>query len=277
MKYTYILLILILSVFGCKNSNKENQQIQTESKKKTNNSKVNFENVHEKKSKAIQRPNDSIINLYSGFWINNDFLEQVNSKKSIYESREFKGSLFGFSLESNELKKGITNLNGFSVHEGGLGVPIKWIDKFSCFSSRDQIQEDSSIQISMDVVIIKKDLIEFQFEDSHSEYYKKVVNDYNELRKILFEGNYEDNSGKSYEFQSNGNLTGFKDKKYYTLLYDFVEGLNLDVIFISDNKKRENEKLYHYKFNEESLKIYEINGEVPEFEIGELKYVLYKK
>ena len=126
MKFLNILLVLVILNFGCKNSEKETQPI----KKETNNSKpINKEKVKvgntSTQNELGSRPNDSIVELYAGLWINNDFLTQVENKKSIYKSIKYQGTLFGFSLDLNELKIGKTNIYGFSEHEGGLISSIK--------------------------------------------------------------------------------------------------------------------------------------------------------
>ncbi len=220
---------------------------------------------------------DSIAELYSGFWLNNDFLKKVDKNKSIYKSKNFKGTLFGFTLDKKKLIEGKTLINGFTVHEGGFSIQVKWFDNLGCFTSTDQIEEHSNLKNLVNIGITENNLIEFQFEDSQSEFYRKVTDDYTELRRTLFEGSYMDSSGLNYLFEADGNLVGFQQKSYFTVLYDFMEGLNFDVIFISDNENRDNEMLYHFKISGDSLNLFEVTGEVPEYEIGELKYTLVKK
>ncbi|UII26389.1 hypothetical protein LVD15_24335 [Fulvivirga maritima] len=220
---------------------------------------------------------DSIASLYSGIWINDTYLKKVEDSSSVYKNREFNGILFGFGLDKQEVIQGEAVIYGFTQHEGGLEVPIKWYDNLHCFTSNGQIEEYSAIQTPMDVVVIQSNIIEFQFESSHLETYRKVEDDNTVLREILFEGSYIDSLGNEYHLASNGNAIGFEYLNHYSVLYDFGEGLYFDAIFMTVNSDSDHEKIYHYQIANDTLRLFEVTGEFPEYEIGNLSYELIKQ
>ncbi|UII22599.1 hypothetical protein [Fulvivirga ligni] len=219
---------------------------------------------------------DSIAELYSGFWLNEDFLQQVEQNKSIYRSTEFQGVLFGFTLDKKDLLTGKAGINGFTVHEGGLGAPIAWHDKLHCFTTSGEVDEQSSLPKAMDLILSETNQIEFQFETGDSYFYRKVESEITELRKILFAGSYTDIKDYNYLFQEDGRISGFNNFSKYSVLYDFGEGLYFDTIILTNDQNNE-ELLYHYRISNDTLRLYEITGELPQYAIGELKFELVKE
>ncbi|NMM50896.1 hypothetical protein [Marinigracilibium pacificum] len=272
MKRNFLILLISLLIITCSKPSKQNIKT-SETRIDSVNETTIISNPEKTAAESIKLP-DSIVELYSGYWLNNDFLTQIEINKSVFDSKEYDGELFGFELDKTGLKTGETKVYGFTSHEGGYVIPIRWIDEFRCFTSTGFEDEISSIK--MDVVIDSTNIIEFQFEDGTSEFYRKVSDQDSELRKILFKGIYEDSLANKYSFNTDGDISGFGGKNHYTVLYDFGEGLYYDVIFISENGNQANEDLYHYRINQDSLLLYEIKGEVPEYKIGELKYKLVK-
>ena len=122
-------------------------------------------------------------------------------------------------------------------------------------------------------------LLELKFAN-RGEVYRKITDDQTELRRILFEGTFKNinKSGEVIQFKKDGQVIGIDNLKYFTLVYDFVEGINFDacILTIKPDDFWINGEAFHYKINQDTLRLYRINLDTigVDHKIGELKHLL---
>ena len=101
--------------------------------------------------------------------------------------------------------------------------------------------------------------------------------------KELISGNYltSDIDGSSFKvnFNNEGNVSGLLDYKTYYMSTDFEVGIenNMDQIYFNIDTKKQ--KSYLYKFNADTLNLYETteNSDSTKLVLGKLKYKLVKQ
>ncbi len=212
-----------------------------------------------------------------GYWLTDDYLLNIEKSKSIYNNREYTTSLFGFILKKEELMKDISYLHGFTHHEGGYEAPLRYNIQKKCFENNlNKTEAHTFLKNPFELILTDSNLLDLSFKNKQ-ERYRKVEDIESELRKILFEGKYTDLlSDQEIIMQSDGKLTGLTDKNFYNPYYDFGEGLWMDAIFVYSNNRLENQEMYHFKIKGDTLQLFNINGEMPDYTLGVLKYQLIK-
>jgi hypothetical protein len=217
---------------------------------------------------------DLLSSKLDGYWLSDPFLLNIEKTKSIYDSREYSTTLFGFILKKDELIQNKGFLQGFSAHEGGVETSLKYNSDKNIFESD---RKATAFEKPFTLRLVDDTIVELSF-DNKEERYRKVFDEATELRKILLEGEYTDLlSNKEITFARDGYVTGISENNFYELYYDFGEGLWMDVVFFLNTDEEKEREAYHYKIKGDTLRLYPVTGEIPEYSVGELKYELLRK
>ncbi len=222
----------------------------------------------------------------SGYWLSDSYTQAIEQSKSVYASREYTTKLFGFILSEPELRADTAYLNGFTEHEGGYGCRLRFDPATNQFASDTQTENSYFSSSPFTLVLKNPHTLHMNFTLSgKTDTYRKVPAEDTELRRILFAGMYQDSlSGKEIVFQANGKVTGFGKHSFYTLVYDFGEGINYDtVIFFADASQKNNVwdsgDMYHFKRTKNTLTLYKItpNWETMEHTVDSNGYTLFAR
>ena len=213
--------------------------------------------------------NDTLINelnfeakLIYGEYVSKIYLENIEKTKSVFNSKKYDNqSLFGFVLDYETLTSKNPFLKGFTVHEGGYDKPLKYDPiKNKFIYNLSKINEYESNQDFFEITKMQNNLEFFFPLKNKRELYKKVEIDFEtELRKTLFEGNYNNTfENKTILFNKNGEVTNFKDYVYYEVIYDFSEGIEFDAILFFKTKEGgnwSNGDIYKYVINKSTINL----------------------
>ena len=169
-------------------------------------------------------------------------------------------------------------LRGFSDHEGGYDSPLKFDLSSDCYENDLANLEDFAFfKDPFQLKLINSNQLKMIFLND-SEIYRKTKSQHHELRKILFKGKYKDKlGGRSVNFLSSGRIDGIPSRNYFQLLFDFGEGLDFDAVFISFDSSQRETDIYHFRIEQNTIKLYEVNGDIPNYTIGKLRYELVKQ
>lgn len=208
-------------------------------------------NPQEVSKKAIA--NESIAQL-QGLWISEPYLKDIETSKSIYNSRNYRTKVQGFTLDAKNLRTDSAFLEGFTPHEIGYSSPIKYdsvkgkfvndlarLSEFPTFPDPFELDYDGNKHLKM----------YFPKTKSFDEYRKMDTDLQAELRKILIAGKYKTTTKTvEIQFDNDGKVHNFKDFKYYELITDFGEGIEYDaIIFFKtlDGGNWVDGEIYHFK------------------------------
>lgn len=225
----------------------------------------------------------AIAEKLHGYWLSNSYLEKISSTKSIYESREYSTRFWGFTLDKHNLMTDSATIDGFMEHEGGYTCSITFDSTKNCFiNNLKDPTGHSFVEEPFTMTVLDNGLLQLDF-GSVKEEYRKVVDDQTALRKLLFEGRFKQLATDiTIDFSDDGKVKGFGNDTYFELVNDFVEGVFYDVaIFYPAQDSSGNwtrGKLFHYKINGDTLKLYPITPDWQELahKIEDLKYLLVK-
>lgn len=226
-------LLLALALFSCESKSPTPKTPQEESQK------------------AIA--NKSITHL-QGLWISEPYLKDIETSKSIYNSRNYRTKVQGFTLDAKNLRTDSAFLEGFTPHEIGYSSPIKYdsikgkfvndlarLSEFPAFPDPFELDYDGNKHLKM----------YFSKTKSFDEYRKMDTDLQAELRKILIAGKYKTTTKTvEIQFDNDGKVHNFKDFKYYELITDFGEGIEYDAIIFfktSDGGNWVDGEIYHFK------------------------------
>lgn len=212
-------------------------------------------------------------------WISASYLKRIAESKSIYKDRKYDTKIFGFTLELKNLLGATPFLSGFTDHEGGYDSPLRYNSKKARFENDlKHLEEFAFFQEPFELKLIDPEHLEMYFVDENrKDLFYKTKNMHDVFRKILFVGSYRElKNGKLWRFKENGSFTGHTPDGHYQLLFDFGEGLDFDVVQFFIPGKESESTLFHYKIEMDTLYLFEINGEIPEYRIGKLRYELVK-
>lgn len=219
-----------------------------------------------------------------GLWLSESYLEDIAKSHSIYESRKYTTSLWGFQLEKENLLSESPSINGFTEHEGGYGAAIEFDSVKNTFiHSHFEDNNSSWLQGSFTMTLVDPTRLEFDFGDKN-EVYTKIVGEQSALRRILFEGKFKDvlHSNTTIEFTSDGEIKGLDSLKYFELVFDFGEGINYDVSILYPSKDSAGSwatgNLFHFKANADTIKLFRIAPDWDEMDhkIGDVEHILVK-
>ncbi|MBT1703406.1 hypothetical protein [Chryseosolibacter indicus] len=220
----------------------------------------------------------SITNELDGYWLSDSYLVEVANSRSIYLSRNYTTRLWGFRLEKANLLSNSPMLIGFTEHEGGYDIPIRFDPISNFFIANDF----SYIREPFRLVQVDTNHLALDF-DNKKEVYRKILDERTELRKVLFEGQFKSLPNDSIiEFKSDGTIKGIDGYRYFEPIYDFTEGINYDAMAFYPSKDSAGiwmrGKLFHFQIKADTLELYNIHSDWDEMEhkIGEIEYKLIK-
>ncbi|WP_027380317.1 hypothetical protein [Chryseobacterium daeguense] len=192
----------------------------------------------------------------SGTWVADNFLEGIKKTKSVYQNRDSKTKVLFFTLDKNELLNSVGMLKGFTAHEGGYDVQIKFDESKKAFAKDERIKvNNADFEESFELKMNGSKKLEMVMSGK-TEVYQKINSDLAaELRKILFEGNYtEKGAPTKITFGSDGKVN-FKDYTKYDVIYDFADGTQkFDGILLSKGNSTDSD-LYQFKINGKTLEL----------------------
>jgi hypothetical protein len=210
---------------------------------------------------------DTIV-PFSGFWVNEVYVKNINKSKSPSKSQNLSESCItirGRTLQSTSM------VSGF--HEGAAEMTVlKNGNRFQFYYKYD----DTIKELAYDVQIISGDKIKIG-----NNIFVKTNEKF--LEDILFSGVYLDSLGNKIQFLKDGRIIGLNDFRMYDPIYDYVgPGMDVDQIDLGQNLN----KMTHYgfKFNQDTLLIYNLNclvidstdNSCMQVDFGDIKYKLTK-
>ncbi|QCK16580.1 hypothetical protein [Mangrovivirga cuniculi] len=254
-------MLFFIVIAACSSENEENDTSET----------VDTVSVIEEKIAEIDKtkPSDSIAGLFSGNWISSYYLKKIKDSASIYLNRNYESSLLGFKLDEKGVASGDAWIITNSTNNQTSDRPIRWNYDDSSFISLDS----PAIKIYLN----RPGSMIYEYANGNKAYFRKVRDRESALRNTLFSGTYVNDNGKEYVFNADGTVKGFNGKEHYSLLNNFSEELEFDAVFISSNKDRDNELIYHYEISGDTLRLYDLAGMYPEMGIGAIAHELIKQ
>ncbi len=223
------------------------------------------QHVKVEKSTPILDETEEQIELLSGLWMSDSYLQKVEKTKSVYANKSSEPKILGFLLKSENLKSDSAYIFGFTSHEGGYEIPICFNSSKSKFAyDPKRINQSSNFIDPFELNLIDSNKLEIKFlQNNHSEVYRKVHDVQSELRRILFEGEFRSSdSKKDFIFAHNGTLTGFENEANFEVIYDFGLNIEFDAIVMYKGNKNGNwsdGEIYKFEFVSDTLKLYRVN------------------
>lgn len=211
-----------------------------------------------------------------GYWLSDSYLADVDSSRSIYDSRKYRTKFWGFQLWKDNLLSDSATINGFTEHEGGYWSSLK-------FDSTKGIFINDGSEEPFEVRLIDSTHLQLDFGNKKDRY-RKISNEQTELRKLLFEGKFKDlmHDNNTIQFSRDGRIAGLDNQEYFELVFDFGEGIFYDVsIFypsVDSAGLWTNGDLFHFKIKGDTIKLYKITPDWDgmDHKIGDLDYLLVK-
>jgi hypothetical protein len=220
-----------------------------------------------------------------GYWLSESYLLDVDSSRSTYHSRDYSTKLWGFRLVKENLLSDSAVLNGFTLHEGGYGGPITFDSVKGAFiNDMTKADQFSFLDKPYELRLIDGGLLEFDFGHKKDRY-RKVSDEQTELRKLLFEGAFNDliHDDKVIRFSSDGRIIGLERQNYFEVVFDFGDGIDYDAVILYPDQESsgmwKKGDLFHFRINADTLKLYRIMPDWDEMNhtIGDLEYVLVRR
>jgi len=207
-----------------------------------------------------------------GNWISLPYIENIKKTKSIYPFRKAAVPLFIF-LNKEELLTSDAIMHGFTAHEGGYDVNIKFDDAQKEFVINGK-SDDPTFKNFVGLQRSGSDL-EIKYKDKSDRYTRFEADIQNELRRILFDGNYsEKDTSNTITFNNNGDVN-FRGYTQYEIIYDFTdEALNFDGIMLENKNQKD---LYQFKISGKTLVLQKMIESEEGFKPKGEKIILTKK
>ncbi len=222
---TTILTIIIFT--SCNQQSKNDEQTKTPVKKEV-----------DAKTQTIQTE-------FGGNWVNKKYVDKLLKTKSPKESQDIAPmTMLMLPKQTNQLA---TIIWGF--HEGTSGTVKELNGKFGIQSGTDA-QFELTFKIENNLLKTEKD--EFvRIQESTDPNNDDIV------EQLLFKGKYE-LDGQEVEFTHDGRVLGLDSITYYTVLIDYYDaGMQVDQLRLG--KDFENSSLYGFEFDQNTLKIYQLD------------------
>lgn len=191
-------------------------------------------------------------------FLNQDFLNAVDSLKSTYVLHASDLFLLGFELETKTPFQ--CTLRGYGKHEGGIEMD------FYYDATKGYWQTDSSRTYPCQLFRqSSNELLFVEMQRNDSIHFKRYPNVDFALRSVLLSDVYLNSLGDTVLFQNDGSLFGFgENTQHYDIIYDFGLGIEFDAICIFTSKKGGNwsdAELYHYQITEKHVIFYKIESD----------------
>lgn len=253
MKKHYSTLILLLyGLVACESSLENDLETEGESFiPQTTQSEMTLET-----SKLAQNP-------FYGHWILDSYLEAVKQKRRV------------FGIESEHLIVGAQYLggdvlHGYTFHEGGYDFPVKYVMtknkgallQEDLMSSLSPALPNGGFEVELNAV---GDQFFWKYKDSLKVFrYQKVTDDLGgALIRCLFAGKYTNEKGKTITISGDQEISGFKQFRYVTVVYDFQSGIDFDALIFYEHEidNWDRGEIYSYRFEGDQLYLRRIESD----------------
>lgn len=219
-----------------------------------------------------------------GLWVADSYLKNIETNKSVYQSKQYDTKILGFSLSKETLLTENATLEGFTDHEGGYNSPIRYDNQKGKFvNDIAQLSGFSAFPDPFELNYNGGNILEMYFPlTKTSDNYRKIDNLQTELRKLLIAGKYTSNfNHPEIQFDNDGKIYNFQDFKYYELVADFGSGIEYDalVFFKTLNGGNWSEgEIYKFEISANKLNLQHVktNWETMEHEISDEIFVLVR-
>ncbi len=214
--------------------------------------------------------------LIGKHWGAETFFSKIEETKSIYEHRniETKHQLLGLYFTED-----ISQLRGYGTHEGGHDSKLAFLDGVLT-STESFLDAHFTVEVESNQLVLK-------YNDNTHNVFRPITSIHTELAKILLNGTYKDDkTNKEIIFDAKeSTLKGIRGKNHYEFVYDFVEGLEFDVVLISEDdghSRFQKGNIYHYQARNDTINLYRLEGKFPDdlpyrWDKENPTYVLMKK
>lgn len=242
-------------------------------------------------SKSIEKSNPLIAKfrpLLQGTWVKKAYIDKVTETKSPMATIDEASGITIFTIDTTEMTDNVITVHaGWNNHEGGdITLSFKAGKRPSSITFGEG---ELSVAVNHgDTVLtvyypgVKNKIKAYQFIRANGQKIMAVNEGFDRaVNKALMIGRYtllDTATSQPVVFNINGNVTGFKDFKTYSVLVDLnMEPMdNLDEIsFVSDKKIY---RSYSFKFDSDTLKLYDTkpNADSSLLMLDKLKYKLVK-
>jgi hypothetical protein len=205
---------------------------------------------------------------FSGFWVNEVYLKNIERTKSPKECQNISESCIKIPARTLQVT---SMVSGF--HEGaGDMIVLKNKNEFQFYYKYD----DTIRNLAYDIQIISNEKIKIgtnTFIKTNEKF----------LEDKLFSGEYLDSLGSKVQFLKDGHIIGLGSFTTYDPIYDYIgPGMEVDEIDLGQNPK--NMTPFGFKFIQDTLLIYKLNclaidstdNTCLEANLGDIKYKLTK-
>ena len=210
---------------------------------------------------------DTIV-PFSGFWVNEQYINNIRKNKSPRLSQGINESCI--TIPNKTLQ--VTRMVG-GFHEGAADMIVtKQNDNFYFYYKYN----DTIRNLAYNIQIVSKEKIII----GNNAFIKT---DKKFLEELLFSGKYLDTLRDEVEFTKDSHVNGLDSFKFYDPIYDYVDaGMDVDQIGFATTKDKF--KYYAFKFNQDTLLIYDLkclnydstNKFCANVAFGDLKFKLTK-
>ncbi len=210
---------------------------------------------------SSQASQQEVADKLDGLWISDPYLKGIEDSKSIYKNRKYSTKMLGFYLNKSNLATDSAYLDGFSAHERGYSSPLKFESSGKFVNDLTRLPEMPAFPDAFELNQAATDKLEMHFPKTKStDSYRKVNADLQtELRQLLIAGDYTDSVSKqSVQLGADGKVQGFRNFKYYDMIYDFEENIEYDAIVFFDSPKGGNwvdGKIYKFERQGNNLRL----------------------
>lgn len=204
--------------------------------------------ANKKKDLKNHKETDTLVS-FSGSWLDEDYYNSITKLKSPKAAQD--GAEF-IIIPNSTLQDMIMIYN---FHEGGSPLRVvKDKDKYEIWDSEEgrvtQKQADIKLLDNTKIQLGEKKFV--KINGSGELGHEKI------LEEILFKGTYWNEKGNPVEFKADGTVTGIEEISYYEPVIDyFGEGMEVDQVALG--KSKENTVLYGFKFEANTLTIFQLN------------------
>lgn len=203
-------------------------------------------------------------NILDGKWMPESYLTRIEKTSSIYENRKYETELWGFQLDKKNLLGDEPVIEGMTEHEGGYGSHLKYDLQQRLFVSDPALSKQYS-GLSSEFVLKPQDdnHVEMIFDNGRKDRYRKIEDFDTELRRILFEGTYK-NDSLEIKLKRDGTAHNFGESRYYRLVYDFGLGIEYDAVIFyptTEGGNWDDGIVYRFEFDSGILTLHRVNTE----------------
>lgn len=270
----YILLAILCLIFSCKSNTKQPAKDSTSIAANAEGSDLLIKKF---------RP------LLQGTWVKKAYIDKVGANKSPMATIDEASGITIFTIDTTEMTdNGITVHAGWNNHEGGdITLSFKAGKRPSSVIfgdgelSADVNHGDTILTIYYPGA--KNQIKTDRFIRANGQKIMEIDKGFaRTINKAFMTGKYtllDTTTSKPVEFDINGNITGFKDFKSYSILVDLdMEPMdNLDEISFKGDKKIY--QSFSFKFDGDTLKLYDSkpNADSSLLVLDKLRYKLVKQ